>query len=282
MKAVRLYNTPEEFAEMMVQHLKESLKMSVRRKTEDPLLLEIGIDPNKPDHQVRVSLHDTYRLYRTSGDLNVTIDYLNDVVRTSRYMSGLEEGYQIDPAYLYPAIRDTRYVEEAGEEMPFVSDDYLPGLRQIYLEIKGGCSKIVTHSLLAANPHLTEAEVKRQAYRNLQKGGWQSPRLRLRSPLRSTCTVDVYLEPPFPMECQFLLAELVKNRMPSHYVIAFPNRQCTLVLRSKEPMETMLQAAELVRESGFDSIVHRNVHLYPYPVSGNMFLVRHGKARLLK
>lgn len=281
MKAVRLYNTPEEFAEMMMQRLGESLKMNVRQSEGEPLMLELEVDPNKPKERVCVSLHDSYRLYRASGDLNVSIDYLNDVVRNSRYLTTAEEAYRLDPAYIYPAIRETRYVEEAGRQAPFISDDYLPGLRQIYLEIKGGCSKIVTRSILELNPHLTEEGVKQQAHRNLLKGGWQSPRLRLRSPLRASCTVDVYLDPPFPMECQFLLEGKAKNRMPSHYVIAFPNRHCTLVLRSKEPMDTVQRVLELVRESGFGTIVHRNVHFFPHPVSDRLFWVRDGKAKLL-
>lgn len=281
-RTARLYDTPEEFAEMMTRRLSESLQMNVRQKEGEPLLLEIRFDPDNPKGNIQVSLHDSYRLYRASGDLNAAIDYLNDVVRNSRYVSTEDEITRLDPAYIYPAIREERYVEEAGREAAFVSDEYLPGLRQIYLEIKGGCTKILTKSFLACNPHLTEAEVKPLAYRNLQKGGWQPPRLSMRSPLRTSCSVDIYLEPPFPIECQFLLPELAMRRMPSHYIIAFTNRQCTLVMRSKEPMDTARRALELVRESGFNVIVQRSSCFMPYPVSDRLFWVRHGKATQLE
>lgn len=282
MRKARLYDTPAEFAAMMMRQLGESLKMKVCQRAGEPLLLEIEPNPDKPEGKLHVSLHDAYRLYRATGDLNAAVDYLNDVVRNSLYVSTAEEITRLDPAYIYPVIRETRYVEEAGSEAPFLSDDYLPGLSRIYLEIKDGCSKIVSKSHMTYNPDLTEAKVRSIAVRNLQQGGWQPPCLSMESPLRSSCTVDVYGEPSFPMDCQFLLPEWATSRMPDYYVLAFTNRKCTLVMRSEEPMETAKQAITLIRESGFLSVVQNNCNFFPHPVSDRLYLVRRGKARLLE
>lgn len=281
MNAARLYDAPEEFAAMIMRQLEESLKARVRQREGESLSLEIEFISGKPPGKIHVNLHETYRLYRATGDLNAAVDYLNNIVRNSNYLSTADEIAKLDPAYIYPAIRDERYVEEAGSEISFISDEYLPGLRQIYLEIKGGCTKIVSQSLLKHNPGLTETEVRAQAVRNLQKGGWQQPSLSMQSPLRPSCIVDVYEANSFPLECQFLLPEWAKRRMPSHYVVAFTNRTCTVVMRSKEPMDTARQALKLVCASGFPAVVKANCNFFPYPVSDRIYWVHQGKGRLL-
>lgn len=281
MKAERLFRTPEQFAAMMSRQLRENLQMRVGQREGEPLMLEIEVHADKPEEKLQVSLHDTYRLYQASGDLKVAVDYLNDIVRNSRFVNAGNGFMRLDPAYIYPAIRDARYVEEAGRDMAFVSDKYLPGLRQIYLEIKDGCTKIVTESLLACNPLLTEAEVRSLAFRNLRRRGWKRPSISMRNPLRISCSVDIYLNPPYPAECQFLFSELVARRMPSSYIIAFTNRQCTLVMRSQEPMDTAQQALELVRESEFQALVRRSCRFMPHPVSDRLYWVRNGQASLL-
>ena len=282
MKAAQLYETPEEFTEMMVRQLEDSLQASIRQQEGEVLQLEIRLSADNPKTTIQVSLHDAYRLYQVGGDLNAAVDYLNEIVRNSLYVSGKDDLPRLDPDYIYPAIREERYVTEAGRGAGFVSDEYLPGLRRIYLEIKDGCTKIVTKPLLTSSPGLTEAEVRPLALRNLRKGGWQPPSLSLPSPLRPSCTVDTYLDPPFPMECQFLQPELAMGRMPSHCVIAFTNRQCTLVMRSKEPMDTAQRAWKLVCESGFAEVVRRSYRFMPFSVSDRLYWTNQGKARLLK
>jgi hypothetical protein len=91
---------------------------------------------------------------------------------------------------------------------------------------------IVTKSMLEANPALTEEKVKRIGYRNLRAEGWSKPKLVLKSPTRTTCTVDVFTDNPFPLECQFLNSDWIREHMPENFLIAFPNRKQTLVMRS--------------------------------------------------
>lgn len=90
MSTARLYETPEQFAEMMMKQLRESMQVSVRQEDGEPLLLDISLNPNDPKEKLQISLHNTYRTYRAGGDLNAAIDYLNNIIRTSHYMRATE------------------------------------------------------------------------------------------------------------------------------------------------------------------------------------------------
>ncbi|MDG0792976.1 hypothetical protein OMP38_20470 [Cohnella ginsengisoli] len=63
MKQARLYDQPEQFAEMMKRHLAASLQIDVRLTEGEPLLLEMDDKIGKS----QVSLHDTYRTYMAGG-----------------------------------------------------------------------------------------------------------------------------------------------------------------------------------------------------------------------
>jgi len=283
MRSVRLYDNPEHFAEMMMRQLSESLNVVVRQREGEPLLLDVELNPDDPNETAQISLHNTYRTYRVGGDLNAAVDYLNNIVRTSNYLRSKKgDVRKLDSAYIFPAIRDERYVDEAGIDSPFLSEAYLPGLRVIFLEIKDGCSKIVNRSVLESNPRLTEEKVRRLAYRNLRAAGWQPSRLSLESPFRKSCIVEVFLDNPHPIECQFLLPELSISHMPDNCVIAYTNRKCTMLMHSRERMETMAQARRLVDRSRFREVVKRSYYLMPSPVSLQLYWINNGKAELLE
>ncbi len=281
MTVVRVYDTPEQFAEMMMRQLSESMNTKVSQDEKEPLLLDVQLDPVDPSKVVQISLHNTFLTYMNGGDLNSAIDYLNNIVRTSNSMHSNTEIMKLDSAYIYPAIRDEQYVLEAGRDAKLVSSPFLPGLRVIYLEIKNGCTKMIGESLLQCNPRFTEDKVKRLAYVNLKASGWYSANLNLTSPLRSSCTMDIYTDPPHPIDCQFSFQELASQHMPNQYVIAYTNRLYTIVMRSTESMKTTEQAKRLVKKSRFDTIVKRSVNLLPNPVSDQIYLVSNGEYRLL-
>src|SRR5690606_32968140 len=160
-------------------------------------------DPSVPDERAQISLHNTYVTYMRTGDLNAAIDYLNGAIRVSLDLRDrLEEVAKLDPAYFYPALRDSRYVEEAGLASGMLGDDGLTGLKVVYLDIKDSYSKVIGKALLARQPHLTEARVRRAAYRNLKSEGWMPPKLTLQSPFRESCRIEVYTDNPYPIECQ--------------------------------------------------------------------------------
>ncbi len=283
MRAARLYDTPEEFAVMVKGHLDNERGMRATLREDEPLLLDVRLSDD-PDDIAQVSLHNTYRTYKAGGDLNTVIDQLNSILNVSNLIQekGGEELQKLDPTYIYPAIRDERYVTEAGRSNPFISDAYLPGLRVIFIEIKDSFSKIVTESSLESNPRLTAERVKRIAYRNLRSADWVYPKLELTSPFRSTCTIDAYTDNPHPIECQFLLPQMAAAHLPANCVIAYTNRKYALLMRSTERMDTAEQVVRLVEKSRFKEVVKRSFHLLPNPVSMRMYWVRNGQAEWLE
>lgn len=282
MRTARLYDTPEEFAVMMRNHINNEMGMPAIARDDEPLLIDVRL-PEQSEGYVQVSLHECYRTYKAGGDMNIVVDRLNAIMNVTNLIRAKGDGInKFDASYIYPAIRGERYVIEAGSLDPFIAEPYLPGLSVIYIEIKDGCSKIATESTLSANPRFTAERVKRLAYRNLRSAGWQFPRLELRSPFRPSCTVEAYLDNSHPVECQFLLPEMAAPHMPEHCVVAFTNRQTALLLRSTERMDTSERALRLVDKSRFKEIVKRSYHLMPSPVSMRLFWISQGQATLLE
>ncbi len=282
MKQARLYDNPQEFAGMMMKHLSESLNVSIQQNKEEPLLLEMILNQGKENERMEVSLHSTMQTYMASGDLNTAIDYLNGVVDCTigiRMNQGLAK---LDPQYIYPAIRDNRYIEEAGLQSTFLSEEYLPGLGVIFIETKDTFSKIINQSLLEQNPRFTEERVKRLAYKNLQYSGWNDSRMSLKSPFRSSCYVEVFTDNDYPVECQFLLPEMSRNHMPESCLVAYTNRKTSLLLRSDEKMGTMSDACFLAGKSRFKEVVKRSYRNLPQPVSDQIYWIHKGKAQLLE
>lgn len=282
--AVRVYDDPQQFAEMMMRQLSENMEVIVQQKEKEgePLLLEVGLDRNDPQNKLQVSLHNTFRTYMAGGDLNAAIDYLNSIVRCSDWVRAKGDVAELDPAYIYPAIRDERYVQEAGRDMGLLSEEYLPGLRVIFLEIKDSCTKIISESLLSHNPRMTEDRVKRLAYRNLRSAGWQESRLILQSPSRKSCFVEVYMDNSHPIECQFLNPGMAIGNVPRNFLIAYTNRKTALTMHSDERMETVQQALFLTEKSRFRDVVKRSCLLTPNPVSDRIYWISNGKATLLE
>ncbi len=282
MRPARLYDAPEQFAEMMMKHLSESMNVLVR-KTEEPLLLEINLNPSDPKEKIQVSLHNTFRTYMVSGDMNTAVDYLNNTIRcTDLVRTKKSDVAKLDSAYIFPAIRDKRYVEEAGRESKFVSEAYLPGLNVIYLEIKDSCSKIITEASLEYNPRLTEERVKHLAYRNLRAAGWQSSRLTVQSPFRKSCYIEIFMDNSHPIECQFLLPEMATRNLPKSCLIAYTNRKTAMIMHSDERMETLSQVMCLADKARFRDVVKRSCLFMPNPVSEQIYWINYGEAKLLE
>ncbi|WP_217594121.1 hypothetical protein [Cohnella sp. GbtcB17] len=277
MRQARLYDQPEQFAEMMKRHLAESLQIEVRMTEGEPLLLEMDDKIGK----AQVSLHNTYQTYMAGGDLNAAVDYLNDIVRSSKLAcEKKDEIYILDSDYIYPALRDDGYAEAMRKQAGGLSAERLPGLREVYLEIKDGLTKIITTEMLEQNPDLREDQLRKIAYRNLRRQGWQEPRMRLPT-LLDSCMFEVYMHDTHPAECQFLDPELNGWIGRKPYLVAFTNRKTVIVLRADEAMDTLRQAQRLAEESGFRTMAKRSVALMPSPVSDRVYWVRDGKAGLL-
>jgi hypothetical protein len=83
MQQVRLYESPQEFAEMMIRHLSDSLQVHIQQVEGEPLLLEVAIDDNTNNGKLQVSLHNTFQTYKVTGDLNAAIDYLNGIIASA-------------------------------------------------------------------------------------------------------------------------------------------------------------------------------------------------------
>ena len=282
MMSARVYESPQDFAEMMAQQLRSSLQLEVCPHADDPLLLDIVFGEPKKDERAQVSLHNTFVTYMRTGDLNAAIDYLNATIRVSRDMKNrLQEVVKLDPAYIYPALRDSQYVEEAGAASGMLGDEILPGLKVVYLEIKSSYSKVIGRALLEQHPRLTEERVRRLAYRNLKSEGWTPPKVTLASPYRETCYVEAYMDNDHPVECQFLQPELAREHLPPNFLIAFPNRKYTLLMRSEERMDTLQKAVWLSRKARFDDAVRRNHRLMPDPVSDRIYWAHDGCFELL-
>lgn len=281
MNAARLYETPAEFAEMMIGQLTEVSGIHVNAREEDPLLLDLLTDPSKPDEKSQVSLHETYRVYLNTGDMNMAIDYLNGVVKTIDYTRlGKEQMMTIDARYLYPAIRNERVVTD-HENMELLSEPFLPGLRMVYLEIKDNVVKMVSKSMLDYNPRFTEEKIRRIAKSNLRAEGWHEPLLSLPSPTRRSCTIDIYKEYPYPIDYQFFVEEIAAMHMPECYVISYTNRRIIMTMHTSERMDTMERACELVRKSKFGEVARRSSRVMPGPVSEQVYWVHRGEAVLL-
>lgn len=279
MRQALLYDRPEAFAEMMNAHLQGGLGLQVRQEEGEPLLLRVRFAGDE-EGEAQISLHDTFRTYVHTGDLNTAIDYLNSLVNcTNLCRGGEEELLDIDTSAIYPALRDTRYVEEAGHEL--IAEQGVPGLSVIFLESSDGYSKLLNRGILARHPRLTEERVKRIARRNLLAEGWAEPKMVLQSPLRKSCYTDVYMNYPYPAECQFLNAGLVQAHMPETFLIAFTNRNTTLVMRSTEPMGTLEAARRLAKQSKFIEVVRRSCRVMPHPVSDRIYRVHRGSYTLL-
>lgn len=275
---VRLYDKPLDFAEMMARHLHGALGMAVQPQAEEPLLLDVVYDPADPEERAQISLHNTFATYMRTGDLNAAIDYLNGAIRVSLDLRDrLEEVVKLDPAFIYPALRDSRYVEEAGQASGMLGDDSLPGLKVVYLDIKGSYSKVIGKALLERQPRLTEARVRRVAYRNLKSEGWMPPKLSLQSPFQASCRIEVYTDNPYPVECQFLQADWVGKHLPGEFLVAFPNRKYALLMRSDERMDTKEKAARLAKRAKFDDVVRRSHRLMPDPVSERIYWAHEGR-----
>jgi Protein of unknown function (DUF1444). len=282
MGAVRLYDKPEQFAEMMARLLSESMGLRVQSKRGEPLLLEILLDEaDRQDGKAEISLHQTYGTYMAGGDLNTAVDYMNNIARMTVHMRTENEMKKIELARVYPAVRDERYVKEAGKESPMLSDPFLPGLRIVYLEVQEDFCKIITRQLLNENPELDEEKVKSQAYANLKASGWVEPNMRLPDPNRPTCVLQVFAEPPHPIDCQFLLPEWTSRYLPSQYLIAYTNRKTILLLQTGERMDTAHKARDVAVRSAFKEMVERSHRLMPSPVSDRIYWVKDGKAKLL-
>lgn len=280
MKQARLYDTPEQFAGMMMRHLSEALKARACQAEDEPLLLKVSFI-GKDEGESRISLHNAYQTYINTGDLNQAIDHLNGIISSTNACQSEKTMMEIDLSCIYPALRDTRYVEEAGREMKFITEQSIPGLNIVYLELKRGFSKIINYPLLNNHHKLTEERVKRIAYRNLRSEGWTSPSMSLPSPSRKSCVFDVYIDNPFPIECQFLNHDLSKANTPDNYLIAFTNRATTLAMRSTEKMDTAKLALHLAKQAQFNEIVRRSYLVMPHSVSDHIYWSNNGKFQLL-
>lgn len=280
MKQALLYDRPEEFANMMKTHLEEGLRLRVRQEEGEPLLLRV--DFGGADGEAQISLHDVFRTYQNTGDLNTAVDYLNGLVNSVHMCrSGQEEMLAIDTEAIYPALRETRYVEEAGQGFDLLAEAAVPGLSVIYLESKEGYSKLLNRGMIELHPRLTEERVKRIARRNLRSEGWAEPKLVLQSPFRKSCYTDVYMDYPHPAECQFLQGDWIAANMPQTFLIAFTNRNTTLVMRSTEDMSSPEAAAQLAKKSKFTDVVLRSCRIMPNPVSEQIYWVHRGEYHLL-
>jgi|GEM_PF-2481433 len=280
-KVMRKYDTPRDFADRLVKKLQDSIAGVVRQEADDPLLLHI-LDDEQKGELFRISLHNAYQSYMNSGNLEVASHYVDNIIRTtqSAHRGGYDEVMlQLDLTHVYPVLRDRAYVERAGGDV--IYDDALPGMKMIYIESNEGFSKLVNRGALEFNPGVTEERVKWAAHHNLRSEGWISPKLSLPCPHKPSCTVDVYLDNPVPIECQFLIPRRSQLHMPDHYLISFPDRKTTLVMHTVEAMDTAEKAIRLAKESRFTDVVRRTFLVMGSPNSQNIYWSHRGEFTLL-
>lgn len=284
LRAVRLYGSEKEFADMMMRRLEEELNVKLRQDEEEPLLLfGRAADSDEGEDQFYISLHHAYQEYVHTGDLNSAVDFLNEYIQTAQEMmsQGLDDWKRIDLSRVYPALRDRNYVELPGND-DCLRDEVIPGIYVVYLEMFDRIGKLIHRPLLDEELGQTEEKIREAAYRNLHEAGWTGPKMSLPCPPRRSCTLDVYMDNEFPIEYQFLDDELASANLPESCLLAFPNRNTSLVLCSWEPMRTAAQALKLAKESKFHELVTRSYYMMPYPNSLNIYWRRSGKVTLLK
>lgn len=281
-RMARLYDRPDQFSDFVVRQLRETMGVEVRKVEGESLLIEICRRRGNREAKWQINLLEVYHSYMMDGDLNAAIDFMNGIWNSMRWLRQQENMmFKLHPAHIYPAVRDEQYIRELEQESPVLSEPYLPGLRVVFLDIKDRYVKVINQAILDYNPGFTEVEIKRLAYGNLRSAGWQPPVMVLPSPTLPSCSIEVYCDPAHPVACQFLLPELSWAYLPSQYVIAYPNRSYTLLMRSVEQMETKEQAKRLVAQSRFADVVKRSVREVPFPISDQLFWVCDGKVERL-
>ncbi|WP_040951802.1 hypothetical protein [Gorillibacterium massiliense] len=251
---------------------------NIKRKEKAPYLLDIQVNLRDPADKLQVSLRNMYRTYKSSEEMNMSMDDLNGIWHTAGMAQKEDKEWKPDLAYLFPAIREESYVYEAERDRELISDPFLPGLRVVFLDIQCESAKAVSRDMLRLYPELTEEKLKERAYRNLSLMGWQQPRLCLPSPTCKSCTIELFTDYRHPVECQFLMPDMAADHMPNHSVIAYINRNYVLLLRSEEKMDSMQKVLRLIEKSGFREVVKRSVHHLPNPVSDRIYWICYGLA----
>lgn len=277
MNQVRLFDNPEEFAEMMMKHLSDALKVTPKQDKKEPLLISFSL--GEEDEVVQISLHSAFQTYMNTGDLNLAIDHLNGIISGSQACRDKDEMIKLDLSCVYPTLRDSRYVTEAGKAT--ISEKILPGLSMIFIEKKEGYSKMINQTLLDHQSNLTQERLKRVAFQNMRSEGWTKPSLSLPSPARESCVMDVYTDYYSPIECQFITPGWTKMHLPHSYLIAFTNRKTVVAMRSSEEMDTIELARELAVTSQYTEIVRRSHVVMPHPNSEHIYWLHKGKLRKL-
>lgn len=283
LKQARLYANEVEFATMMRGHLKQSLRLDVESKENEPLLLEIRMERDGKPEKAEVSLHATYASYMNTGDLNMAINYLNGIIRSTVDIQLLgEEMGRVDTRDVFPALRDKDYVAAAAASMNLVTEETpFEGLSTVFLMDREGYSVLVTKEMVAHTPGLSEEALKQIAYRNMRRLGWDESGLQLPCPKRDSCWVETFISDDLPIEHQFVLPDLYKGKLPSEFLIAFPYRGAALMLRSGESMGTRKEAMALARKSVFMEVVRRSFLAMPGPNSPRIYHYSDGEYRYL-
>lgn len=258
-----------------------SENMSVR-ETASETYGNIFCETNR-DRMFPISLHYAYQAYLNSGNFNIALHSLDDIVQ--KVIAACQEPRdlamaKLDMSAIFPALRDSAYVEQSYSRA--ICEDALPGFKKVYLEASNGSSKIINEGILERNPGLTREWIERIAHLNLRSVGWTRPRLSIPSSTRQSCTIDVYMDNLVPVECQFLDPELTRIYLPDVYLISFPAQYTSIVMYSSEKMNTIDQAVRLAKRSGLVNIVHGSYYSTSSPNNRNIYWVYGGAVFLLK
>lgn len=278
-KAARLYDNAKEFSDMMRRQLIKTLNLKVNAKKDDPLLLMVHIPEHGTDEKVEISLHRAFGTYLNSGDLNGAIDYLNGTILSTLAVSDQREAtLQVDTSRVYPALRDKEYVEQAG--VTVFDKGNMEGLCTVYLMVKDGFSVIVNSQML--NGNLSENALKQIAHRNLYKKGWTPSSMQLPFPTAGNCQLETFFaKKGFPIDFQFVRPDLAKGKLPDTFLVAFPNRDLALMMRTEERLETKSEAMKLSKTTRFQEVVKRSHLVMPSPNSGRIYFFSRGEYKYL-
>jgi len=278
MNTAHVYRSPNEFSRFLAAQMESAMNVKLKVSEEDPLTFEVLFHEAKPDEKGLLNLHNVYDTYLKTNDLNAAVDFLNNMAEAMRYSRSVNpDKPTFNPDYIYPALRPRRDILRYNKEgYNLIHYAEVPGMDTVLLERNIGFSMLLNEEMLKSNPEWDKQSLKRRAYQNLRKHGLRQPNIQLQNPLSDHCELWVYQDHPIPVQCQLLLPDMTFGRLPDQFIAAFPNRETTLILKSREDMLTLSAAKRIVKETRMQELVNQSYHVMPYPLSRDIYWISNG------
>lgn len=226
-------------------------------------------------------LHNLWHDYSRTGELNRVIDFLNAQFKAAEYIAkqSMNGSVGFDLFKVYPSIRAVDFFENQknGEQMLKSGD--VPLLQTAFIENHISYYVFLTKQLIEpAHVYMNEEEIKRQAFANLRKRGWNSVHMVMPT-LVDDGHVQVFAKSDYPFQHQFFLPDMSQGHLPSNFLIAIPAQDMALVYVTKKRMDTLELARTQASRSGFRELVRMAYQHEPKPISDRIYWA-HGDRRL--